>query len=232
MSEVKNLDKLKKLLVTIEPNLSSKDISQILEGALFFLIKELQDMKAREKGDPGDPGKPGDKGDSYVLTERDKKQIAKSIEVPVVEKIVKEREIVVEKPIELIREKTLETITKDEPAESLRDKLESLKGDERLDKSAIKGLEDLYTVNKPVFQIGGRRGMVVRRVSLTSQCNGITKAFTMPIDTRDVIGIWGTQFPITFDPNDWTFSGRTLTIGNDVGAPETGQTLWALIESM
>jgi hypothetical protein len=49
----------------------------------------------------------------------------------------------------------------------------------------------------------------------------------------DVLGVFGTQFPIQFDPsNDYTFSGRTLMLGASVGAPEAGQTLWALIETL
>ena len=122
-------------------------------------------------------------------------------------------------------------------AEQIRDKLESLKSDERLDKNAIKGLDDLlksgYMIEKPIFSFGGRRGSVLRKYSLTSQCNGVTKAFTLPIDTRDVLGVFGTQFPIQYDPSgDWTFEGRTLTLGASVGAPETGQTLWTLIETL
>lgn len=125
----------------------------------------------------------------------------------------------------------------DTPQE-LRNKLESLNGNERIDITAIKGLDTYneksnYSVNKSVISFGGRRGTVLRKYSLTSQCNGSTKIFSLPIDTREVLGVFGTQFPVQFDPSgDWTFEGRSLTLGASVAAPETGQTLWVLIETL
>ena len=120
-------------------------------------------------------------------------------------------------------------------AGQIRDKLEILKGEDRLDKSAIRGLDDLlksgYMIEKPIFSFGGRRGSVLRAVDLSSQCDGIIKAFTLPIDVRKVFGLFGTQFPVQFAPTgDWSVSGRTLTLGDSVGAPAIGQTLWALCE--
>lgn len=41
----------------------------------------------------------GEKGDSYVLTAKDKKEIAASIKVPVVEKIIEKTETIIEQPI-------------------------------------------------------------------------------------------------------------------------------------
>jgi len=53
------------------------------------------------------------------------------------------------------------------------------------------------------------------------------------MDTVKVLGVWGTQFPITFEQdNDFTFAGRTLTLTSQVPAPQTGQTLWCLIETL
>lgn len=80
---------------------------------------------------------------------------------------------------------------------------------------------------------GGSRGKIpiVKRINLTSQVDGATKTFTMPKDCTNVLGVWGTQFPITFDSADFTFAGRTLTLTDEVAAPETGQTLMALIEA-
>ena len=125
-------------------------------------------------------------------------------------------------------------------AEGIRDKLESLQGDERTDKSAIKGLEEeIIKLRTEISSIprggrGGARGkqQFVRRVNLTSQLDGTTKAFTLPQDTVDVLGVWGTQFPNVFDTADWTFSGRTLTLSDAISAPAAGQTLFALTESL
>ena len=64
---------------------------------------------------------------------------------------------------------------------------------------------------------------------LTSQCNGVTKTFTVPVNTR-ILSVHGTQFPQNYRPDiDWTGSGTTtLTLTSEVGAPETGQTLFIL----
>jgi len=68
--------------------------------------------------------KKGDKGDSYILTPKDKKDIASSITVPVVTKIIEKVEKADETPEEIVT------------------KLESLVGDSRLDYSAIRGMDD------------------------------------------------------------------------------------------
>jgi len=64
---------------------------------------------------------------------------------------------------------------------------------------------------------------------LTDQCDGVTKSFTVPANNR-IVGVFGTQFPIIYRPLvDWTGSGTTtLTLTDEVGAPETGQTLYIL----
>lgn|SRR3990167_659323 len=124
--------------------------------------------------------------------------------------------------------------------EQVRDKLETLEGDDRLDKKAIKGLEEQIDELRSLISSrpsGTMRGMrkipIIKRYNLSSQCDGVTKSFTLPHGTVDVVGVWGTQFPITFNPlTDWTFSGRTLTLTDEVSAPATGQTLFAIIETL
>lgn len=86
----------------------------------------------------------------------------------------------------------------------------------------------------PRGKLGMRKIPIVKSVDLTSQVDGATVAFTLPNDTVKVLGVWGTQFPITFRQDvDWAFSGRTLTLQTDqLGTPQAGQTLWALIETL
>lgn len=45
------------------------------------------------------PGQPGKDGDKYILTEKDKKEIAGTIKVPIVEKIIDRIEVIKEQPI-------------------------------------------------------------------------------------------------------------------------------------
>lgn len=127
-------------------------------------------------------------------------------------------------PDEITGEKVIEKINSSEDKID-RERVEGLEEE-------IKKLRDEITtkVNSIPKVGGGRRVPVVKRINLTSQCNGITKSFSLPKDTVEVLGVWGTQFPITFDTADFTLTGNTLTLTDEVSAPETGQTLMALVE--
>lgn len=103
------------------------------------------------------PAPKGDKGDSYVLTEQDKFDIAKSVEVPKVEKIIERREVIVEKPLitNVIKE-----VAVAETTEKIVDKLNTSK-----DSIAIyvirglqKELEDIKRTIRRRNQISGGGG--------------------------------------------------------------------------
>lgn len=112
------------------------------------------------------------------------------------------------------------------------------RSEKKIDKERIDGLEDQIKrlekmiADKPTGRMGMRKVPIIKRYSLTSQVDGNTRAFTLPRDTVDVLGLWGTQFPITFDPADWTFSGNTLTLAAGITTPSSGQTLHAIIETL
>lgn len=119
----------------------------------------------------------------------------------------------------------------DTPQE-IADKLNTLT--EKVERKVIIGLDDMIKKlwkalqeKKSSKQHGG--GDIINYYDLTSQCDGLTKTFTVPIN-RKIIGVFGTQFPINLRPDiDWTGSGTTtLTLTSEVGAPQTGQTLWIL----
>ena len=79
--------------------------------------------------------------------------------------------------------------------------------------------------------MGRAKIQITKRENLSSQLDGVTKTFNLPMDTVEVIAVFGSQFPINFNPGtDWTFAGRTLTLTDQVAAPEANQTLYALIE--
>lgn len=95
-------------------------------------------------------------GKDYILTEADKQAIAKRIDVPVVEKVVET--IIREQPItnEIIKEVAVynkETMLRELPklGRPVRDSLELLQGEERLDSNAVKGLPKItVSVNPPI----------------------------------------------------------------------------------
>lgn len=110
-------------------------------------------------------------------------------------------------------------------SKEIRDSLESLKGDERLDVSAIKGLEDFIKKNSKVPQfIGG--GSAVNYVFIDDETpsgtiNGINKDFTInnfpsPATSLKVYR-GGARQRLT---EDYTFSGKTITF---IIAPVSGE---------
>lgn len=118
--------------------LETLDVDKIVNKnkiALAVLKKEVTPKKGIDYRD-GFDGKPGE---SYTLTDRDKQEIAKNIDVPVVEKIVEKT--LIEKPTitEIVKEKAL----KDEPLE-IANKLNTL--EEVIEPKVIKGLNRRFNI--------------------------------------------------------------------------------------
>lgn len=107
-------------------------------------------------------------GEDYVLTEEDKNEIATlavmDLEVPVVEKVVEKTEVVREIPI--VTENIVE-VAKYKTPEEVRDDLESLNGDERLDKKAIKGLEKFEQIgfDRAIATLQQQTSFLINKVS-------------------------------------------------------------------
>ena len=115
----------------------------------------------------------------------------------------------------------------------IRNKLETLTGDNRLDKSAIRGIEEIERVLKAptdgkTFVIGGRGRNSVHLYDLSSQLNGVLKTFTLP-SNFGVIGVWCSSMPNAFRPTiDYTEGNKTITFTDEINASTTlaaGQTL-------
>lgn len=127
--------------------------------------------------------------------------------------------------------------TPPDSAEDIRNKLELLEGDERLDQSAIKGLkEDMAALKDVIGRVADRAGRVisppnnaVQFADLSSQCDGVTTKFTVPRH-RFIVGLQSTQFPNIFRPGvDFTTANTTLSlVTSQVAAPQAGQTLMFL----
>src|SRR3990167_3009634 len=115
-------------------------------------------------------------------------------------------------------------------AEEVRDKLETLKNDERLDKSAIKGLDEELKEIRNLPRGGGgaaRRVFVPYRDDLSASCDGSNKTFYLSrAPLNDVIFVFGTDFPTILRPTiDFTVANKVLTLTSSVPAPNTGATL-------
>lgn len=95
--------------------------------------------------------------------------------------------------------------------------------DKQIDASHIKNLPRM--VNKQVKSSMRGGGDSVQVSDLTTQTDGTTKTFTIPVHSK-AIALLGTQFPVIYRPTtDWSSSGTTLTLTSEVGAPQAGQTL-------
>jgi hypothetical protein len=143
-----------------------------------------------------------------------------------------DEEKIVEAVKNQIRIPDIMEIEKDLPklGPEIRNALELLQGEERLDKDAIDGLdEELKRLEAKIATKGGgtvgQPNNAVQYADLTSQCNGVTKSFEVPRH-RKVVALQSTQFPIIYRPvTDFTTANKTLTLTAEVSAPETNQTL-------
>ena len=127
-------------------------------------------------------------------------------------------------------EKIVEDVLNNLPAKDIRDKLEGLRGSDRLDKNAIKGLkeslDDLGKVQKGGGRFGGW-GLVntVRYADLSELLDGTTKVFAVPTHRRSVLLISSAMPFIYRLTTDYTDSGHKITMLNNVEALPYGQTL-------
>jgi hypothetical protein len=73
------------------------------------------------------------------------------------------------------------------------------------------------------------QGTQTYHYDLSNLCDGVTRAFEIPINTR-VLDVGCTDAPNgRYRPQvDWTVAGTTLTLSNDVAAPTEGATLYIL----
>ena len=134
---------------------------------------------------------------------------------------------------------TIEQIEADIPklGNPIRDSLELLQKDDRLDASAIKGLEKMHadTLNRAVSILDQRTQFLINKVSnisslaatvseidLSSQCNGVATDFTLGTTVKYIIiiNLNGTIVPYTLNTAK---NQITLTI-----APASGEELKAI----
>jgi len=132
-------------------------------------------------------------------------------------------------------QKEVEPVT----SEQVRDLLEFLVGDERLDMSAIRGLEpalkELKSSGKGREGYGGTPFYKMVVDDLTDDVDGATKVFTLSKQPKkfNTMLVWGSDFPVILRPTtDFTVAGKTLTLTAEVDTPSNGATLIVQYESI
>lgn len=139
-----------------------------------------------------------------------------------------DEELIIERVVESIKIPTIEELKDDLPkmGTQVRDALELLQGEDRLDASAIKGLEDLISKYKTEVKVGGGFNSVAMNFHMvddetpTGLVNGSNKNFVIanipsPSESLKVYKD-GQRMKIV---TDYTFSGVTITF---LDAPLTG----------
>lgn len=133
-------DMVDQRLTDIETNLGKK-VDAIGENLKKKLEQELvvEVNKEELKGEPGEPGK------NYVLTDEDKMEIALSIDVPVVEKIIEKRTETIRQPIVTnnVTNEIKEVAVTDEP-KVIAEKLNTLT--EAVNPEVIRGWKDFERI--------------------------------------------------------------------------------------
>lgn len=102
--------------------------------------------------------------------------------------------------------------------EIIREKLELLRGNDRLDVSAIRGLSERLNkvesnANRPVVVGGGSSGggHIVKSYDLSASLNGVLTTFSLPAFWR-VISVHLSSMPVLRETTDWTQNGSASTI--------------------
>ncbi len=116
----------------------------------------------------------GEKGDDYVLTAKDKKEIAKGIKVPVVEKVI-EKFTTVEQPITIDKTKTeIKEVAKYEDADTIAGKLNTLT--KAIDFKVIKNFPDrqAYFGGNTQTGISAITGLIEEGTNVTITGQGTT----------------------------------------------------------
>src|SRR3990167_948535 len=114
-----------------------------------------------------------------------------------------------------------------ETAEGIREKLESLKGENRLDKEAIRGLEEeLNALKEELVKgkrfVGGGGGSVnarglIKAIDISSSLNGVTTTFDIQAVWR-VIDIKLSSKPVLRETTDWTWTPTSVTFTSEINA--------------
>lgn len=160
-------------------------------------------------------------GKDYILTENDKKEIAKKIKVPVIEKIIEKTQVIREQPTVT---NEIKQIAVTDTAEQLKEKLNSL-GLLLLSKDEFNAIIDEKT---KVFRATPRRSKAHFEIlTITGTKDGSNREFYLsraPRQGADVFIFLNGQW---IAPDYYTLTGLTLILDNEVPAPESTSGFYA-----
>lgn len=210
----------------------TQEVRDKIELAIEQLVRMVQNHLATvKKGDKGDAGKDGLDGidGRNGRDGRDGKNGRDGLDgkdgvTPNLEDMV---------PFVLAKLPKVDDMTADKIARSL----ETLKGNDRLDKSAIKGLDELVAnltrmINEKTRpdRGGGGGGDSVQYVDLSAQLNGVLKTFTIPAH-RKIVSISADSAPFNaFRPTtDFTHTRTSITFTSQIDETVTLATGHSLI---
>lgn len=221
-------------VVKIVKNIEQKNIEEIeaMKGAVKLLGERLE-----QKTDI-DVSSLSDKAIKYCSQEMIKMSNAQKAKMKEMDSKMSDvkngmdadNDYIADKVSDTIKKPIIDEIEKDLPqlGESIRDGLEILSGDERLDVSAIKGLEELLKeLKKPVSMGGGLSTLAlsmrfVDDETPSGDVDGVNTVFTLsktPQTGSLKVFVGGARQRIT---EDYTLSNKTITFNV---APETGSIL-------
>lgn len=193
------------------------DMEEKMEEMRKELSPEIKELVTQIKGKDGVDGLDGNDGKDYVLTEKDKKQIANSITVPIVEKIIEKTETIREIPI-VLKEITEQRIENPISGEMIVAKINDLEIEPRrqIDVDHIKGIDRLIKtkIDGQINILNDHRGGSKNLYQLNDvNLSGITD--NQSIRYSSTTGLW-----TPFTPG----SGGGYTKETPTGAVNSGNT--------
>ena len=195
-----------------------KYIEDVAEWHLIIETDEWEFIDTwKVTGENGKDGKDWKNGNNYILTNRDKEEIAREITVPIVEKVIERTEVIKEQPI-ITNE--IKEVAMYEDWEQIVKKINDLEldDDKKIDAKHIKNLPESTTIIRNVASwIGIRNNWLlktsdVKSINFTGSSTVTDNNGNVTVDTS-----WWSWSSITLKTN-WTNNGSQSILDLKAGA--------------